>query len=331
MKFATVEKESALSIQSILATPEKKNEIIFQQTNHLIKSLKYLWMGLNQLGSQKLERVPEPIAVMNDEQSVNDFDQLVRTQTYCMYSYLLDLCHRLQKNGIETKKMRALDIACGPGQLSMKLSEILEYKNVWGIDLSEKMLDRAKENSQNVKNSIRFLKMDASKLEFENDFFDLSVFFQSAHHFDSLYQINMIIQETERVTNPNGAIVIGDLCRLRTKENAKRFVKTACSHYLELGLESLYEDSVNSIHAAWTQEELISTIPLNTKREWFSFKLWPVSAYCFLVSPGKNNSNAFLNDKSFRAEQILPKSLVPEYTQLLFSAKMGEKFRRKII
>lgn len=308
---------------------KKNTESSYKKSGVLIDSLKYLWIGLNQIGPQKLQRVPEPMSVMDEEQSVNDFDQLVKTQTYCMYMYILNLCERLQSKGANHKK-RALDIACGPGNLSIQLSQILNYEKVWGVDLSEKMLKRANKNVQSVKNQIQFLKMNATQLDFEDGFFDLSVFFQSAHHIDSLQEIGNIMQEAERVTNENGTIIVGDLCRMRTEGNAKRFVKTACSHYLELGLKSLYEDSVNSINAAWTQAELISAIPKNTNREWYAFKLWPVSAYCFLVSPGKNDKDAFLRKSGLEMKKIIPQHLKSEYSQLSFSARIGEKLREKI-
>lgn len=304
-------------------------EVSEKKSNIVADSLKYLWIGLNQIGAQKLARVPEPMSVMNEEQSVNDFDQLVKTQTYCMYLYILNLCERLQRNDLNHKK-RALDIACGPGNLSIQLSQVLNFEKVWGVDLSETMLKRANKNAISIKNQIQFLKMNAARLDFEDGFFDLSVFFQSAHHIDSLGEIEKIIQEAERVTNANGTIVVGDLCRMRTERNAKRFIKIACSHYLELGLPSLYEDSVNSINAAWTQAELISAIPYNTKRDWYAFKLWPVAAYCFLVSPGKNDNNVFLRKGNLNIKTILPQNLKSEYRQLLFSARVGEKLRQKI-
>lgn len=320
---------SILKLIQRLNSSNKNFKSRYKKLSVLFDALNYLWIGLNQIGSQKLQRVPEPMSVMDDEQSVNDFDQLVKTQTYCMYMYILNLCDRLQSIDCNHKK-RALDIACGPGNLSVQLSQILNYEKVWGVDLSEKMLKRANINAQSVKNQVQFLKMNATQLDFEDGFFDLSVFFQSAHHIDSLQEIGNIMHEAERVTKKYGTIIVGDLCRMRTEGNAKRFVKTACSHYLELGLQSLYEDSVNSINAAWTQAELVSAIPQNTNREWYAFKLWPVSAYCFLVSPGKNDKAAFLRKSNLDIKKILPQSLKAEYSQLFLSGQIGEKLREKI-
>jgi len=326
-RFLKADTPSISSLNKKVVSSDKNN--IKQSV--MLNNLKYLWIGLNQLGAQKLDRIPEPFAVMDEAQSVNDFDQLIKTQTYCMYLYILNLCERLEKKGDDGfLHKRALDIACGPGNLSMQLSQVLNYEKVWGIDLSDKMLNRAQKNTENFPNQFQFLKMNASQLEFEDNFFDLSIFFQSAHHIDSLLDINKIIQETERVTNDNGVIVVGDLCRFRTAQNAERFINTACAPYQQMGLDSLYEDSVNSINAAWTQDELVSAIPPNTKRDWYTFKLWPAAAYCFLVSPGKNDSQAFIRKSELKMEKVLPQNLKSEYNQLLFSARIGEKLRKKI-
>lgn len=292
----------------------------------VVDSLKYVWMGLNQIGPQKLQRTPEPSAVMNSETAVSDFDQLIKTQTASMYMYILNLASRLQRKN--EPPLRALDVACGPGHLAVQLHQVLKYNKVWGVDLAENMLAQAKMNAQEFKNYVQFEKMDVTQLDFENQFFDLCAFFQSAHHLPTLNHVRKTISECERVTNPNGVIIIGDVCRLRTAKNTERFIKTACDSYLRLGLKDLYVDSVNSLNAAWTMDELISAIPENSKRDWYSFKLWPASAYCFLVSPGHNDSEAFKRKSDLDYRQILPPNLIANYRQLLLGTGMGEKFRK---
>lgn len=66
------------------------------------------------------------------------------------------------------KSINILDIGCGTGRHSIELAK-RGYK-VTGIDLSECMLERAKEKAKESKVDITFIKADARYLQFENEF-----------------------------------------------------------------------------------------------------------------------------------------------------------------
>ncbi|MFC2134693.1 class I SAM-dependent methyltransferase [Bacteroidota bacterium] len=81
-------------------------------------------------------------------------------------------CDFIEKEINYNKSLKILDIGCGTGRHSIELTK--RGYNQTGIDLSEPMLDRAKEKALELKLEIDFQKQDARKLSFKNDF-DLAI------------------------------------------------------------------------------------------------------------------------------------------------------------
>lgn len=74
---------------------------------------------------------------------------------------------------VENRKIKVLDIGTGPGFFAVLMSSI--GMDVTAIDYTEEMLNKAKINAGKYKDSINFLQMDAHKLKFEDNKFDLIV------------------------------------------------------------------------------------------------------------------------------------------------------------
>ena len=107
------------------------------------------------------------------------------------------------------KNLKVLDIGTGPGFFTIILEE-LGYTNIMGIDVSEKMLKVANENIQKYgkKNSrIQLIQMDAQKLEFKPESFDIIV---SRNLTWNLEKPQQAYSEWLRVLKPNGALFIFD-------------------------------------------------------------------------------------------------------------------------
>ena len=107
------------------------------------------------------------------------------------------------------KNLKVLDIGTGPGFFTIILEE-LGYTNIIGIDVSEKMLEVAKENIQKYgkKDSrIQLIQMDAQKLEFKPESFDIIV---SRNLTWNLEKPQQAYSEWLRVLKPNGALFIFD-------------------------------------------------------------------------------------------------------------------------
>lgn len=71
------------------------------------------------------------------------------------------------------RKLKVLDIGTGPGFLAIILASC--GYDVTAIDYTEAMLKKAKNNADTYKNNINFKRMDAHKLEFKDNTFDLIV------------------------------------------------------------------------------------------------------------------------------------------------------------
>ncbi len=71
------------------------------------------------------------------------------------------------------RRLKVLDIGCGPGFFSIILSSA--GYDVTAVDYTEEMLNKAKQNAGDLKDKIKFRRMDAHNLEFEEGEFDLIV------------------------------------------------------------------------------------------------------------------------------------------------------------
>ena len=73
----------------------------------------------------------------------------------------------------DTRKMKVLDIGCGPGMFSMVLGK--DGHDVTAIDYSDGMIAQAKQNCKDAGVTANILKMDAQNLDFPDKTFDLIV------------------------------------------------------------------------------------------------------------------------------------------------------------
>jgi ubiquinone/menaquinone biosynthesis C-methylase UbiE len=94
-----------------------------------------------------------------------------------------------------------LDVACGEGYGSAILSQ--KAKSVFGVDISEVAINHAS-NNYKFKN-LKFIKGNAIKLDFENNYFDLVVSYETLEHFDNHEDF---LIEIKRVLKKDGILII---------------------------------------------------------------------------------------------------------------------------
>jgi ubiquinone/menaquinone biosynthesis C-methylase UbiE len=104
---------------------------------------------------------------------------------------------------------KILDIACGTGELENLLLNEEPNRSIVGIDISEGMLEIAKEKCQKYPN-VSFAIANASDLPFPNNSFDTIVSANAFHYFD---RPDIVLREMRRVIQPEGRIIIIDWCR----------------------------------------------------------------------------------------------------------------------
>ncbi|MDE5841279.1 MAG: bifunctional demethylmenaquinone methyltransferase/2-methoxy-6-polyprenyl-1,4-benzoquinol methylase UbiE [Muribaculaceae bacterium] len=107
---------------------------------------------------------------------------------------------------------RALDVACGTGDVSFRLHELFPETYVTGLDLSAGMLKIAKEKlsrmNQEAREHVSFIEGDSLNMPFANDTFDLLTVAYGVRNFERLEDG---YREMRRVMKPGGVICVIEL------------------------------------------------------------------------------------------------------------------------
>lgn len=98
----------------------------------------------------------------------------------------------------------ALDLGCGTGEMMRLILQQNKDKSLYGIDLSEKMLEVAKEK---LGNHVKLILSDSEQLPFSDSFFDVVYCNDSFHHYPAP---DKVLSEVYRVLKPNGIFVMCD-------------------------------------------------------------------------------------------------------------------------
>lgn len=101
---------------------------------------------------------------------------------------------------------RALEIGCGNGNGSKLIKKYFKPKELISIDLDKRMIKRASE--KNNDQSISFKVMDASDLNFSDNYFDAIFDFGIIHHIPNW---KVCLTELRRVLKSNGELIMEDL------------------------------------------------------------------------------------------------------------------------
>jgi SAM-dependent methyltransferase len=97
--------------------------------------------------------------------------------------------------------LRVLDVGCGIGLVDMYLRN--RFRNLYGIDVENKVIKKAGENNP----SVSYLMYDGKNIPFEDNFMDITFAVNVIHHVKPEYWQNFI-NEMARVTRKGGAVMI---------------------------------------------------------------------------------------------------------------------------
>ncbi len=223
---------------------------------------------VQQTGPQRLERCPEPHQLTDAADNVVQYDQVLTTKLAIAYAVGLEIVHRARS---PITAGSAVDLACGPGHYTLCLAQHLRYDAIEGIDLSAPMVETARANAdrQGMQNRVRFRTGDVTALsDVPSGSVDLASFTDAAHHLPDLDRVERVLREMERISKPDGLVMVMDLVRLRTAELTERYVQTLGHDYVARGLPAFFDDFRNSMYAAWTADELHGAIPRDSQRWW---------------------------------------------------------------
>lgn len=98
------------------------------------------------------------------------------------------------------KSQKIADIACGTGVLTTRIERDLRPAHIYGVDMSEGMLDKARSKS----NGVTWLRGPAEQLPFEDQSLDAVVSTTAFHFFNQ----PAALREFHRVLAPGGLVVV---------------------------------------------------------------------------------------------------------------------------
>lgn len=125
-----------------------------------------------------------------------------------------------------------LDIGCGTGKLTLELARLASNGNIIGIDPSEEMLGKARENTSSISN-ISLMNISAQKIYFKNEF-DLAY---SNSAFQWIKEQEDVAVRTYRALKKNGRIAV----QLPARGFCPAMSENIHRAFSALGLESQYK------------------------------------------------------------------------------------------
>jgi ubiquinone/menaquinone biosynthesis C-methylase UbiE len=150
-------------------------------------------------------------------------DTLIADRALRLHDYIL------QATGLadvltEPIERQLLDVGCGGGQAAIMLQERYPHLRLTGIDLSEFMIKRARQNAVEQGYAIHFDVADALSLPYPDASFDVVYSFGSAKHWPEPL---LGLSECWRVLIPGGFLLVSDATCDATPEDVEHFYAIA--------------------------------------------------------------------------------------------------------
>jgi ubiquinone/menaquinone biosynthesis C-methylase UbiE len=151
-------------------------------------------------------------------------------------------------------KAKVLEIAPGPGYLSIELAKMGDY-NITGMDISADFVEICKTNAKREKVDITFLQGNVSAMPFEDDTFDFIV---CSAAFKNFKEPVLALREMYRVLKSEGIALIIDMRRDATREGLKaEAVKISKSGFERLFMIQTFKSLCRYAYTKSEIEEMI--------------------------------------------------------------------------
>ncbi len=185
---------------------------------------------------------------------------------------------------------QVLDAGCGDGYGSAYLAK--KAKFVYGIDYEPEVVAKAQNKYQ--ADNLKYLPMDALKLEFKDQEFDIVCSFQVIEHIPEEL-IPRYLGQLKRVLKDGGALYLSTLNLDKVMKSPLTYKKNA-AHCKEFRLEELQETlsavfsriTVYGLHLSW--------------RHWFYLRLKKSGIFKFV--PGRINPVAIFFQKMIQVDDF---------------------------
>ncbi len=165
------------------------------------------------------------------------------------------------KSFFEDKSFASLlDIGTGSGQFIQTILDNINVSEIIGVDPGTDGFTPAKEKFQN--NNIQFRQMNAEKLDFDDNTFDLITMSKALHH---LPHRTESFREMKRVLKPDGFLILAEMFSdnlNNAEENQKIY------HHAKSKIDRILGDYH---HETWKKNEILDIIEKNGFKVVFHF------------------------------------------------------------
>ncbi len=191
-----------------------------------------------------MKRVLEP-ELMEDEDQVKAYSEANFESPHSQFITRLNhFINSAQFSGV------ALDLGCGPGDISCRFARSFPMSKVHAVDGSEAMIYTARQlTPDDVNRRIRYILGMLPDVMLPQSSYEMIISNSLLHH---LHDPHMLWQFVKKYSKPGTHIVIMDLIRPDTIESAQALVETYAGNEPEI----LQRDFYNSLLAAFTVPEI---------------------------------------------------------------------------
>jgi len=143
---------------------------------------------------------------------VDNYSNIETGQTSAMDSYLIMEMISKVASAVNPNTTHILDLGSGAGNYTIKVAQQFPMVNCTLVDLSMKMLERAKERVQQVTTGkVDIIQSDFRKLNLKDNYYDIAVTGTALHHLRGEEEWKQVFSLIFKSLKPGGAFWISDI------------------------------------------------------------------------------------------------------------------------
>ncbi len=249
---------------------------------------------------ERSPRLTEPDLVMDDPDNVAAYVEAGREHGVMAPVYLhhgANICEVIRPGDT------VVDLACGPANQLAMVARLNPESNFIGVDLSEPMLERAREliARQGLTN-VTFRHGDITDLSvFADASVDVVMSTMALHHLPTTAALNKTYAEVARILKADGGVYMADFAHLK----ARRSIDYFADQYADRQPDLFTLDYRNSLHAAFREEDFRTAVQPLAQRATL-YATFGVPFMVALKSPPRRGPDPALAAEIQRLKRALP-------------------------
>lgn len=168
-----------------------------------------------------------------------------------------------------------IEIAAGPGYLSIELAKLGGYKII-GLDISKEFVEIAWRNAKEAGVNVEFRRGTVSQIPFQDNTFDFIICTAAFKNFKDPFKA---LDEMNRVLRPSGTALIIDMDKNASNQQIQNYIeRTGAKGIDKFIMKAIFTHFLRN--GAYTKDELISIISrtafdkYNVKQEGIGFYIY---------------------------------------------------------